>query len=124
MPRITAGEETFSSYASGNGAIQFCKVLPNGNAAGEVPLHIAEILKPKGWKLTDHNGSLEAYSPVNRANDVLEMEGRLFRYGVELEGSGCQRYWFKDAEEGHPIKNLSIIGSLSYLLNNEERLKP
>jgi len=127
MPKINSPESiggTYQSYAPGNGAIAFVHVDKDGNATSEqVPLYIAEILKPEDWKLTDRNGQIEACNPVNRVNDILEMDGQLFRYGVEFEGNGWRRYWFKDAEEDYQIKNLSTIGSLSYFLNNEERLK-
>ena len=90
MPKVPCKEGGFySSYASGNGAIQFTHENIKGEATGEpVPLYIAIVLMPDGWKLTDHNGNLEAYAPVQRVNDILELNGTLYRYGVAHEGNG------------------------------------
>lgn len=122
--KIPNSAATYRSYASGSGAISFVYVDCHGQATGveRVPLHVAEYLKPEGWLLTDHNGDLEAYAPVNRANDILELGGRLFRYGVEYEGNGWRRYWFKDAETDRHLVNVSMFGSLTWWLNNEAAL--
>lgn len=114
----------YHSYASGNGALSFVHSDIHNKATGEnVPLHIADAMKPEGYRLTDHNGSLEAYKPVQRVNDVLALDGNLYRYRVASEGNGWKRHAFYNAETEKPLINLSMKAQLEYFIANEPHLK-
>lgn len=119
-------------YASGDGSLSFVWENKYTRKAIGEPVTMGEAMEYMqehkdyfdGWKLLDRFGIPKAYIPVERASvDIVRMGEGVPRYYRYERAGHVLRIWEQDFDEEYEVKNMNVLGVITFFLENEELLK-